>query len=328
VLIGITMLLANCSVVVPTSTVTPQPTLTATVCSTSTPTATPSPTPTATATITPTQTATPSPTPLPLQAEISLEPAQISQGHTGLVRVQTNRPCRVTGTIEDRSLYFISQDELTHIAFLGVRALAKEEPQLLRISVHADDGQQVTLRSEISVLSGDYGHETLHLSAEVAKLLDPKITRPELLRLAKVYAIVSPKLLWEGAFDWPIDGPITSQFGTRRDYGQGILSYHCGIDIDGETGDVIVAPASGIVMLAEELQVRGGAVIIDHGAGVLTGYYHLSDIYAEVGKAIATGDPLGEMGSTGLSTGSHLHWELRVGGIAVNPMEWTQRSFP
>ena len=330
-LLVLILLLAGCAATpaAPTETPRPSPTVTATASATATrtPTLTSSPTATPTLTATPTPTLTPTPTPVPLRAEVTLDPPQVVQGHTSVVCVSTNRSCRVSGMIQDRQLPFISQDGLEHVAFVGVRALAKAGRQPLRVVIRANDGQQVTLDTSLSIVPGNYGHETIHFSPEVAKLLDPKITRPELLRLAKVYAAFTPEIYWEGAFDWPWVGPITSQFGTRRQYGDAIRSYHTGIDIDGETGDIIRAPARGIVVLAEMLQVRGGAVILDHGAGVLSGYYHLDSIDVEVGQTVERGDPLGKMGAAGLVTGSHLHWELRVGGVAVSAKEWAERAF-
>jgi len=86
----------------------------------------------------------------------------------------------------------------------------------------------------------------------------------------------------------------------------------------------VVAAANGVEVLAEPLQVRGNAVVIDHGAGVLTGYFHLDSIAVEKGQAVKAGEALGTMGATGLVTGSHLHWELHVGGVAVDPADWTE----
>ena len=75
-------------------------------------------------------------------------------------------------------------------------------------------------------------------------------------------------------------------------------------------------------MLAEPLQVRGNAVIIDHGRGVFTGYWHLSEIYVTVGQQVVPGQMIGLVGTTGLSTGAHLHWEFRIYGIAVDPLQF------
>jgi murein DD-endopeptidase MepM/ murein hydrolase activator NlpD len=77
-------------------------------------------------------------------------------------------------------------------------------------------------------------------------------------------------------------------------------------------------------VLAEPLQIRGNAVIVDHGRGVMTGYWHLSQIDVTVGQHLDRGDLLGHVGNTGLSTGAHLHWELRVLGVQVDPLQWVR----
>ena len=81
-------------------------------------------------------------------------------------------------------------------------------------------------------------------------------------------------------------------------------------------------PAAGLVAMAEPLNVRGNAVVIDHGRGIFTGYWDLSEIKVTVGQELRTGDLIGLVGTTGLSTGAHLHWELRIYGIAVDPMQF------
>ena len=151
---------------------------------------------------------------------------QLTQGHTGLVRVSTNRRSRVSGAIQDRPLGFVSLDGLEHVSFVGIRATADAGTQPISITIRTEDDQQVTLHSSVLVTSGDYQRETIYFSPSVAKLLDPEIMEPELLRLAKVYGAFTPEIAWEGAFDWPFTGPITSEFGTRRNYASTIPKLH------------------------------------------------------------------------------------------------------
>jgi murein DD-endopeptidase MepM/ murein hydrolase activator NlpD len=80
--------------------------------------------------------------------------------------------------------------------------------------------------------------------------------------------------------------------------------------------------------MAEQLTLRGNAVVLDHGWGVLTGYWHLSAIEVQVGQKVAQGDLIARIGSTGLSTGAHLHWEMWVGGVNVNPLQWLEPFYP
>lgn len=316
----VTWLIAGCSLVLPEAppTATPEPTATATALPTATPTATPLPT----------ATPTPTPTPIPLRADVALSGGQVRQGHTMVVRVMTNRTARVTGTIAEAPLGFVSHDELEHVALLGIHALAELVTQPLEIHVAGDEGQELTLGTILGVASGEFAQETIMFTPEVGALLDPAITQPELRRVLEIYGIFTPEIRWEGAFQWPYVGRVSSRFGTRRAYDGTIQSFHTGIDLAGELGTEILAPAPGEVVLAEMLQVRGGTVIVDHGAGVLSGFYHLDSIEAEVGQMVQQGDVVGRLGTTGLSTGPHLHWEVRVGGVAVNPQEWVEQSFP
>jgi murein DD-endopeptidase MepM/ murein hydrolase activator NlpD len=225
-------------------------------------------------------------------------------------------------------LDFVSADGLEHIALVGISAIATPGPEKVSIRVQAEDGQQIALVTRLNVVAGRFSHEVLRFSPTVARLLDPKITEAEQKRLSEVYATSNAQILWQGVFAWPCTGEITSEFGTRRGYEDREGSYHAGIDISGNIGDIVRAPAAGVVVLAEKLQVRGNAVIIDHGAGVFSSYCHLERIEVQVGQAIRPGDILGRVGATGLVTGAHLHWELRVGGVAVDPREWTTRRFP
>ncbi len=118
------------------------------------------------------------------------------------------------------------------------------------------------------------------------------------------------------AFMWPLDGPITSYFGPRDG------GFHPGIDIDGETGDPVLAAATGRVAYAGTINGYGNAVIIDHGHGLATLYGHLSRIDASVGQRAAMGAVVGAVGCTGNCTGSHLHFEVRVNGVPVDPLPY------
>ena len=141
---------------------------------------------------------------------------------------------------------------------------------------------------------------------------------------------VGPRPLWEGPFGQPVsDSRITSPFGTRRSYNNGpVDGFHGGTDFGAGSDAPIYAPAAGRVVLAEELGVRGKAVLIDHGLGVFSGYWHQSQLAVRMGQTVQRGDLIGYVGDTGLVTGAHLHWEIRVGGIAVDPMQWTQAAIP
>jgi len=294
-----------------------------------TPTPTASPTNTPKPSPTPTQEPTPSPTPFPLEATLHIDSPRIAQGKTGLLRVNTNRSARVTGTLQETELRFSSPDSLTHLALYGVGAMAEVGPWRLEVTVQGTDGALVRLRTSVDIVPGEFHTEVLQFEPEVEQLLDPEITWPEHLRLKEVFSGYTDVRRWQGVWRWPLETIyVTSPFGSRRQYGDRPPgSCHAGLDLRGAVGVPVCAAAPGTVALADALQVRGNAVILDHGLGVFSGYFHLDSIEVEPGQEVLAGDLIGTVGATGLVTGSHLHWEVRVGGVAVDPAEWTERAF-
>jgi len=315
--------LSGCSATWAAPLPTPTPTMTPV------PTFTPQPTATRTPAATATPTASPTPTIAPLSAALSLDPAEVAQGATGVVRVTSNVPARVTGTVADRPLHFFSADGLAHTALVGIDAIAPPGTQPLAITVTSTDGaESLTLDGAVTVVPGTFETEYLVFEPDTEALLEPDVAQPEYEYVSAVFAGDTEGILWQGPFAWPVPEPfVTSAFGTRRQYGDRLASYHVGTDLRGATGTEVRSPAAGTVALAEELHVRGRAVILDHGSGVFSGYFHLDTIAVEVGQSVAAGDLLGTVGATGLVTGSHLHWEMRVGGVAVDAGEWVERDF-
>jgi len=124
------------------------------------------------------------------------------------------------------------------------------------------------------------------------------------------------------AWTLPVLNPVLSAFGTERDYGELGFDYHYGVDFSGEEGDPVQATASGIVVLAEELYSRGNTLVLAHGGGLFSLYYHLSAFLVQVGDPVSQGQSIGRVGQTGAVTGPHLHWEARIGRIPVNPLQF------
>ena len=121
---------------------------------------------------------------------------------------------------------------------------------------------------------------------------------------------------------------VTGGFNIPRIFPDGSTNYHEGLDYSAAMGTPIRAAAHGVVTLAEPLDVRGNAVYINHGMGVFSGYFHMSQILVTVGQEVKQGQVIGRVGTTGMSTGPHLHFEIRLNGYNVSPLEWLQESFP
>ncbi|MBO9997902.1 MAG: M23 family metallopeptidase [Cyanobacteria bacterium SID2] len=140
--------------------------------------------------------------------------------------------------------------------------------------------------------------------------------------------LVSPERLWTGPFRPPSDGPVTTVYGVRRYYnGEWAENYyHRGIDYAAPAGAPVLAAARGRVALvgreSQGFELHGNTVGLDHGQGVTTIYLHLSRIDVREGQLVEAGQPIGAVGSTGISTGPHLHWGLYVRGESVDPLPW------
>jgi len=122
--------------------------------------------------------------------------------------------------------------------------------------------------------------------------------------------------------DWPVTGTITSPFGWRQNPFGGGPEFHPGLDIAAPMGTTVTAAASGTVIMAQWYGGYGNYILIDNGGGISTGYGHLSAIYVTVGQYVQQGQAIGAVGSTGYSTGPHLHFEVRLNGKPVDPTPW------
>ena len=131
---------------------------------------------------------------------------------------------------------------------------------------------------------------------------------------------ISPWPFWRTAFQWPATGRISTHFGSQRFYGDVPASYHGGMDIAAPSGTPVTSPLPGVVRLAAgPFALEGKIIIIDHGRGLHSAMLHLSRIEVKAGDIVAQGQKIGRIGSTGRSTGPHLHWGLTWHGIKVDP---------
>ncbi len=244
-----------------------------------------------------------------------------------LVEVTSNLPVTFSGDLGGRRLAFASDDS-SYWAVVGIPATASPGPYQLTVKARDTLGRSATASAIIQVVDAGYPTESIILSPDRLALLDPEMVQLEREKLEVIFRVVTPQPLWEGIFTLPITTEISSAFGTWRSYNGGpARSYHEGVDFRGPAGVPVTAPAAGRVVLAESLTVRGNAVVLDHGLGVYSGFWHLSEINVRVGDLVQPGQVIARVGGTGLATGPHLHWEIRVGNVNVDPLEWTVRRF-
>ncbi|MDM8527612.1 LysM peptidoglycan-binding domain-containing M23 family metallopeptidase [Anaerolineales bacterium HSG24] len=262
---------------------------------------------------------------------VQLSESVIIQGRTLIISVQLSQVVTLRGDIDGRVLFFTGTGQRKW-ALAAIHPLAQSNQYPITLIATLPSGQEVTTYQSVTVVDGPYGSENIALNEETSSLLDPEISQAEWNRLVEIWSEVTPRPLWSGRWRYPVNYPsvyVTSDFGTRRSYGGGpVTSFHGGTDFAGGQDKTIYAPAAGRVVLAESLNVRGNAVLLDHGLGLYSGYWHQTEILVTEGQFVEPGDIIGYIGGTGLVTGPHLHWELRLNGFAVEPLQWTERAIP
>ncbi|HRK89756.1 MAG TPA: peptidoglycan DD-metalloendopeptidase family protein [Anaerolineales bacterium] len=262
----------------------------------------------------------------------------IKQGGTGLIKVVTQPDVKLGGILVDKPLYFFPNEDGSQVSLQGVHALLEPGVYPLRLDATLPDGSVQSYEQLILIISGNYlTGESLPVDPS---LIDPAVTDPEQKQLESITITTTPTptRFWQGQFLSPAiayaeSTYFTSRYGTRRVYlGQGtdlkVNWWHTGVDFGGGDGLAITAPAAGQVIFAGPLTVRGNATILDHGWGVYSGFWHQSAIQVQVGQTVQQGDVIGLVGGTGRVTGAHLHWELWVNGVQVDPLDWLNQPYP
>lgn len=259
-------------------------------------------------------------------ARVQFWPWPPAQGQTLSVwlqaagNVSAGAPVTFTLTFDGRA-YPVHVDGARGWALVPIPPLTPPGPKPLVITA----GDRAW-RAEVPVQAGTFPSSNIPASASQPILTATDKVRAEAARMTALFEQVTPGG-WtpRSRFTLPLAGdfPRTSPFGSRRTYGNSTaVSAHAGEDFSAPPGTPVYAPADGRVVLADELFVRGNAVVLDHGNGVYTGYWHLLALAVAEGDQVTRGQLLGKVGSTGLSTGAHLHWELRIAGMAVDPLQW------
>jgi murein DD-endopeptidase MepM/ murein hydrolase activator NlpD len=266
-----------------------------------------------------------------------VDPLPLIQGSTAQIKVTTAPAVTLSGTFGDNPLHFFADTtspgpELTQLALEGINGMADPGLYPLRIDATMPDGSVQSFEQPVLVRAGNFLSEIIN--GVEPDTIDPAVTDPENEWLFSTVAPVTPEKYWQGIFQLPLDSDycLKSFFGNRRSYNGGIFhAFHTGLDFGvcspSHPFDVY-APADGVVVFTGLKTVRGNATIIDHGEGVYSGLYHQEEIYVSVGERVTAGQLIGKIGATGRVTGAHLHWDLFVNGVQVNPLNWLDETFP
>ncbi len=266
---------------------------------------------------------------VPPSFTIVTQPAPLVRGTVGLIMVRPTTGDSVP-MLEGRAAaepLHLHPDEAG--GFAGVIGVPIEGPDSLVVTLFpagiGGDSVAVTLR----VSGGAYRSERLHVEEKYAKP-DTAAQRRIGDEIAEARAIsraahLTPRL-WSRPFTQPRAGRVTSPFGTARVLNGEVQSRHLGTDFAGAVGAPVHAANAGVVALVGDFYLAGTVVYIDHGEGLVTGYFHLSSALVATGDTVTRGQIIGRVGQSGRVTGPHLHWIARYGNITVDPMSLVKLS--
>jgi murein DD-endopeptidase MepM/ murein hydrolase activator NlpD len=263
---------------------------------------------------------------------VEIDPVPLVQGTTVQIKAVPGPQISLGGELVDHALHFYPLEHDTQIALGGVHAMLDPGLYPLRLDATLEDGTTQSYVQLVLVKSGDFLNDPA-LEVEPSTI-DPAVTGPEDEWLRSITSQSTPTKYWNGKFQMPVASPACTRsgFGNRRSYNGGeLLSFHTGLDFgicSEEHPFDIYAAADGVIVFTGLKTVRGNATIIDHGWGVFSAYYHQEEIYVSSGETVKAGQLIGKIGTTGRVTGPHLHFEVWVNGIQVNPQQWLQNDIP
>lgn len=257
---------------------------------------------------------------LPVQAlEVKVSPSAPELGDTISVVVTTENPNIPPTVTVNQTKYPLFAKEGNYRALIPTSPL--NSPGKMTVKVQGDNK---TSNIGIWLKNKTFPIQRITLTGKASR----PATQQELDEVAEFKKLVTPQKFWQGTFLRPNDSRVSTGFGIRRYYNNVFAQnyYHKGVDYAGDYGSPIIAPAAGKVRLVGRedagFHVHGNVVGIDHGQGVLSIFMHMQDIEVTEGTMVKAGQRIGTIGSTGASTGSHLHWGLYVNQVAVDPVPW------
>lgn len=273
---------------------------------------------------------------LPLQGALIKSDAdnKVFQGRTLHVQFQVNKELKkadVTALGEVYEAFQESKNSLVYETFIPISCEEKPNEYIITVDAYDQVGNKLRLETTFQVVQFPFKKSILHVSAQ--KVQEEKAiseAQEKLEEAVKALVPQSPrKKLWSGVFYPPIEiSAVSTEYGTVRTTQEKGRYMHKAVDVLSAPKCVIWAPARGIVVLKERYAYSGNTVVLDHGYGLFSMFFHLDEFAPiAVGDMLERGRPLGTLGKTGYASGYHLHWEMRLSNIPVDPLQWIKPGF-
>ncbi|WP_321314929.1 M23 family metallopeptidase [Halarcobacter sp.] len=255
---------------------------------------------------------------------IEIKPKNVKNANTALLILEEKNIKNPKLTFDSQNIDFYSYPNKKDKYYALIPISYYKEKKDFRIIIsYIKNEKKVFKGITINVIDGKYKSETINVSKGKVTLSIKNKARvqKEYEEAMSIYKTVSPKLYLKEKFIYPINSKITSEFGTKRVYNGTLKSYHSGTDFKAKIGTKIKAVNDGIVVLSKNRFYAGNSIVIDHGQGIYSCYYHLSKLNLKIGQKVKKGEVVGLSGDTGRVTGPHLHFAFRVHGIQVDPLQ-------
>ena len=251
---------------------------------------------------------------------VSLHAKEITKGHTALYYFNTSDS--VTLKYDGKNVPLLKHPvKDKRIAFVPVNYRTKVGEKRVVITRNG-----IAHNLGLRVLKGNYPSETLRVAKSKVHPNPEQQKRigDEYKEAITIYNTFTKTRYWNEPFAKPMTSKITSNYGTARLYNGSLRSFHSGTDFKAAVGTPIHAVNDGVVVLAKDRYYAGNSVLIDHGEGLYSCYYHLSEMNVKPGDHIGKGDKIGLSGQSGRVTGPHLHFAIMLQGVQVEPMQFLE----
>lgn len=249
-------------------------------------------------------------------------PERLRAGHVAALRLTPSEPADLRAQWLDAALPLHDISAGARLALIAAPVTSTGGRAVVTLRARDAAGNTAAPELELSIDPAPVPRQTLTVPALLAPLATGPVALDEAAQLYALTSAIRPERLWVGESRAPLNGPRTTGFGDRRDYPDGHVASHSGFDVAVPVNTPVQAVATGIVTHVGAFPQRGTTVILDHGWGIFTLYAHLAESSAAPVQLVTQGEVVGLAGSTGLSTGPHLHWEVRLRGLPVDPDSW------
>jgi murein DD-endopeptidase MepM/ murein hydrolase activator NlpD len=260
-----------------------------------------------------------------MDPEITWHPERPGEGRLFRIRVNESEHTPVLGvhgSVEGEELHF---ERLGDRVFESLAAVPVGADSAVTASLRVvfKEAGEKRLERRIPVAAGAYRHEELSVAPRFGAPLDAadqaRLARDQAMASEAARAAHRTPRIWTNDVVMPRTSRVTSGFGNGRIFNGRVSSRHMGLDLQGLRGDTVVAAARGVVQLVAPFLLAGNIVYVNHGGGLLSAYFHLSEQLVAAGDTVEVGAPVGLVGATGRVTGPHLHWVVRYGRTSVDP---------